>query len=388
MKIVHLCLCSSYNDGWSYQDNIIPFYHKKLGHDVTVITTPFINDKESTGYIFYKTGSYFDANGVKIIRKELRFSNKFIISKKFRLYKGLYGTLVSEKPDIIFIHCCQFLDIKYVVKFAKKNPAVRIYVDGHEDFGNSARNWLSKNILHKFIWKYCANLIEPYTTKFYGVLPARVDFLVDMYKLPLEKVELLVLGAEDEKVAEAKSDVTFKRQFRKKYNIEEDDFLIITGGKLDSNKPQTLLLMEAVKNLNKENVKLIVFGSVSSEYKEIFTDLLNENIQYIGWVESKETYKYFNAADLVVFPGLHSVFWEQVVGLGKPCVFRYMNGFTHVDIGGNCKFIYEDSIDEIKNIIKEIVGNNKMYEGMKKVAQEKGMEVFSYEKISERSITI
>ena len=300
MKIVHVCLCSSYNDGWSYQDNCLPYYHKKAGHEVTVITTPFINDKESSNHIFFKTGEYFDQNGVKIIRKSLRFSNKSKIAKRFRLYRGLYDTLEYEQPDILFVHGCQFLDIRYIVKYIKKNTAVKIYVDGHEDYGNSARNWLSKNILHKIIWKHCASIIEPYTTKFYGVLPARVDFLIDIYKLPKEKVELLVMGAEDEKVAVAR-DENIKRAIREEYNIREEDFLIMTGGKLDNNKPQTLLLMEAVKNINKDKVKLLVFGSVSSEYKTKLTQLLCDTVQFIGWVDSKETYKYFNAADLVVF---------------------------------------------------------------------------------------
>jgi 1,2-diacylglycerol 3-alpha-glucosyltransferase len=385
LKIVHVCLCCSYNDGWSYQDNCLPFYHKQAGHDVTVITTPFVNDKESTGYLFYKTGEYVDQNGIKIIRKALRFSNKSIISLKFRLYIGLYNSLVNECPDILFVHGCQFLDIKYIVKYAKKNPSVLIFVDGHEDFSNSSRNWLSKHILHKIIWKRCAHLIEPYTTVFWGVLPARVEFLVNMYRLPKEKVKLLVMGAEDEKVEEAK-DENLRNSIRDKYNIKKDDFLIITGGKIDKNKPQTLLLMEAVKNINRKNVKLIVFGSVIPEFKEKLTTLLCDSVQFIGWIDSKEAYKYFNAGELVVFPGLHSVFWEQVVGLGKPCVFRYMEGFTHVDLGGNCKFLYEDCIEEIMNVISDIISDKEEYKKMVHVANTKGMDIFSYRKIAQKSI--
>jgi 1,2-diacylglycerol 3-alpha-glucosyltransferase len=298
----------------------------------------------------------------------------------------LYDSLVAEQPDIIFVHGCQFLDIRYIVKYAKTNPAVKIYVDGHEDFGNSARNWLSKNVLHRIIWKHCAQLIEPYTTMFWGVLPARMDFLVNMYDLPKEKVGLLVMGAEDEKVEEAK-DENLRNSIRAKFNINQDDFLIMSGGKIDQNKPQTLLLMEAVKNINIDNVKLIIFGSVIPQLEKKFKSLLGESVQYIGWIDSKETYKYFNAADLVVFPGLHSVFWEQVVGLGKPCVFRYMEGFTHIDLGGNCKFLYKDSVEEHIRVINEIINSNDTYENMNSVAQSKGMNVFSYKKIAQKAIS-
>ena len=39
MKIVHIAPNAPYNDNWGYQDNLLPRYQKKLGHDVTVIIT-------------------------------------------------------------------------------------------------------------------------------------------------------------------------------------------------------------------------------------------------------------------------------------------------------------------------------------------------------------
>ena len=43
MKIVHLCLCSFFPDNYSYQENLLPKYHKRLGYDVEVID--YVNDK-------------------------------------------------------------------------------------------------------------------------------------------------------------------------------------------------------------------------------------------------------------------------------------------------------------------------------------------------------
>jgi 1,2-diacylglycerol 3-alpha-glucosyltransferase len=387
MKIVHLCLCGAYNDGWNYQENCISYYHKRMGNDVTIITTPFLSSTKSTDYEYFKTGEYYDENGIKIIRKELKFSKKSRLSMRFRLYIGLYDSLVDEKPDIIFVHGLQFLDIRFVVKYLKKNPNVRLYVDGHEDFRNSATNWISKHILHKIIWKYCAQLVAPYVIKFWGVTPARSDFLIEMYKLPREKVDLLVMGADDEKVKKI-SEGKSREIIRLKYDVNENDFLIITGGKIDQKKPQTLLLMEAVKNINNKNVKLLVFGSVVPELKEKFDSLICESVIYVGWADSYQTYEYFNAGDLVVFPGLHSVFWEQVVGLGKPSIFKYIEGFTHVDLGGNCKFLYEDSINEISKLINEIINDNEVYQQMNYIARSRGIEAFSYKKIAQKSIEI
>ena len=43
------------------------------------------------------------------------------------------------------------------------------------------------------------------------------------------------------------------------------------------------------------------------------------------------------------------MFWEQVAGMGIPMVCKYWEGTTHVDCGGNVKFLYRDSVEEIKS---------------------------------------
>jgi len=385
MKILHLCLANFYVDNFSYQENMLAKFHKNMGLDVEIIASLFSFDENGKGCYLIKSGSYINEYGIPVTRLEYKNS---IFSKKLRQYKDVFEAIAKAKPNIIFVHGCQFLDIKYVVKYAKNHPNVRIYVDNHADFSNSARNFLSKNVLHKIIWKSCAKKIEPYTTKFYGVLPARVDFLKNIYKISEEKIELLVMGADDEKVKEAK-DPIIRKQIREKHNVNDSDFLIVTGGKIDNAKKQILLLMEAVKRIKMDNVKLLVFGSVLNELKKDVNYLVDgDKIQYIGWIKSEESYKYFAASDLVIFPGRHSVFWEQVVGQGIPIIAKYWEGTTHIDLGGNCKFLYNDSIDEIYDMIYSLICNKKELTNMKKVAEEKGMNYFSYNEISSRAISL
>lgn len=383
MKILHICLASFYIDNYSYQENLLPKYHKKLGFEVEILASLVSFDSNGKLCLLERGSSYYNEHDILVTRLEYK---KLPISKKLRQYDNTKEAIFKAKPDVIFIHGLQFLDIKYVVMYAKKNPKVKIYVDNHADFSNSALNWVSKNILHKIIWKYSAYIIKPYTEKFYGVLPARVEFLNKIYKVPKEKIELLVMGADDEKVEEAKNE-NIKREIREKYKIKNDDFLIITGGKIDNAKRQTLLLMKAVKQIKRENVKLIIFGSVVNELKEEVNALIDGvKIQYIGWINSEDSYKYFASADLGVFPGRHSVLWEQAIGTGLPCVFKHWVGTTHVDLGGNCEFIYKDSVDEIYEILKRFINDDDHLSKMKLIAETKGMEYFSYKKISSRAI--
>lgn len=382
-KIVHIMLAGPVTDGWTYQDNLLTKYHRRLGYEVTMITSQWVWGENGKLEKFERT-DYTNENDVKVIRLPIEGKDEF--SRKFKRYYGLYAAIEGETPNILFIHGVSFCDVKTVVRYIRSHSDVRVYVDNHSDFSNSGTNWLSRNVLHKIIWKHYAQMLEPYTTKFYGVLPARVDWLIDMYGLPREKCELLVMGADDEKVLEALRPES-KTEIRQKYGICEDDFLIMTGGKIDPAKAQTLLLMDAVAQIDNPKVKLIVFGSVTKDLqKKVKERCVEDKVFYIGWVKSDDSYKYFAAADLVVFPGRHSVFWEQVAGLGIPMICKYWDGTTHVDLGGNVEFVMADSIDELVEALIKIINDKKYYNEMLKTAQNKAKSVFSYENISIKSI--
>lgn len=385
LKVLNLCLGSFFIENWSYQENLLAKYYKKIGNDVTVIASCFSFNDVTKEPEFIEACEYINKDGVRIRRIEYLSKKLSGIYKILRIYKSTYDSICKEKPDIIFIHGCQFLDILKVIKYKNKNPEVKIFIDNHADYINSATNWVSKNILHKIIWKYCARKIQPYTEKFYGVTPNRCTFLEEMYGIDKKNIELLVMGADDEKINLAKS-TDARSIIRKQLNFKDTDFVIITGGKIDKRK-NIHLLMEAINNNKNSNIRLIVFGTTNSEMADKIENLSkSKNIEYIGWIESEETYKYFSASDLAIFPGTHSVLWEQAIGSGLPCIFKKWENMTHVDVGGNCLFLKEDSIEEIENTIDQVIDNKDLYNCMKKISMEKGKEIFSYEKIARRSI--
>lgn len=207
----------------------------------------------------------------------------------------------------------------------------------------------------------------------------------NVYKLPPEKTELLVMGADDERVKEALCDKVNLR-IRNKYNINKDDFLIVTGGKIDLAKRQTILLMEAVKEIKDSKVKLLVFGSVVDELKDKVKQMCDgKKIKYIGWANEEQSYEYFASADLVVFPGRHSVYWELVAGLGKPMLVKHWEGTTHVDVGGNCEFLYKDTVEEIKSKVLELIENKEEYNHMINASRNNNKK-FLYSQIAKKSI--
>ena len=382
MKIVHICLCGAMTDGLNYQENIITKYHRRMGFEVTIIASQYVWSPEGKKVLTERT-NYRNADDVKMIRIPIRYGT---VDNRLKLYPDLYRTVECEAPDILFIHDCQFLDVRTLAKYLRKHPNVKAYVDNHVDYINGAHGWLSKNILHKGLWRYCAHRIEPYVTKFYGVLPARVDFLKELYALPDEKCALLVMGGDDELVQRA-AQPQIREELRARYGIAKNDFLIMTGGKINAYRPQTLSLLEAVRRIQCDHVRLIVFGSISDDLKERVESLTDgRTIQRIGWVQAEDSYKYFAAADLVVFPGGHSVFWEQVAAQGIPMLVKDWIGMHHVDLGGNVRFLKESTTEEIQLAIEDLIAHPEEYRQMKSVAVEKGMKEFSYARIAERAI--
>lgn len=389
MKIVHVCLLSFYTDGFTYQDNLLTKYHRRDGNDVTIITSKlcFGNGNSIT---IDNRDNYVNENGIKVIRLNSKYDknyNRNSFKSKFNRFYRLFDSINKEKPDIIFIHGVSFIDIKSIVKYLKTNPNVKVFVDNHSDYSNSATNFISKFVLHRIIWRHYAKMIEPYTLKFYGVLPARVDFLIDNYGLPKNKCELLIMGADDDFVFET-SNTQMINSLKKKLNILPKDFVIVTGGKIDFAKKQTLILMKAIKELNNcnFNIKLLIFGSIDSNISEKFNNLCDNNIIYLGWANQVDSYRYFSIADLVCFPGRHSVYWEQVVSIGKPMLCKYWEGTTHVNIGGNIEYLYNDSIDEIKEKIAFIISDKNKYKNMLSAANKVEKNDFLYSRIAKKSI--
>ncbi len=383
MKILHICLASFYIDNYSYQENVLPRMHKKMGHDVQILasTETFI-DGNSLGYV--KPATYKNEDDILVIRIPYAKGIPHKLATKLRIYPDFTEYLEKFMPDLIFLHDVQFLSIRQIVNYAKKHK-VRIIADGHADFSNSARSILSRWILHGCVYYPIIKMAEPYIERFYGTLPARVEFFKKVYHIPDEKVSFLPMGVDDD-LAYSSSNERVRKEIRNQYGVKESDFLIVTGGKIDVAKTQTLLLMEAINRIDDMRIKLLIFGSVSKELKKQFDDKCGNHIVYAGWATVEQSYKFFSASDLVVFPGRHSVYWEQAAGLGKPLVVKYWEGTTHVDLGGNALFLYDDSVIEIQKKIESIVFEDGKFEKMVKVAKKRGMEFFSYYSIAQRSI--
>lgn len=384
MKILHVCLGERYVDGYGYQENVLTKIHKQQGHDVYILasTMSLVNQKPG----FVEPAEYFSEYGIPVKRIPYVKWLPVNVASKLRLYKGTFESIAKIAPDLIFVHGASFMDVRYVARYAKEK-GIKVFVDNHGDYINSGKNWFSKNILHKIIYRSCYKQIIPVTTKFYGTLPIRNKYLIDVYKVPSNMVELLPMGI-DLSEGYGVDRVVARAEMRQKYGFSEEDFVVITGGKLEKRK-NTVELIKAIISIRNPNIKLFLFGSISDNIKEEAERLINDNktkITYGGWAKWNEINKYLLVGDLCIFPGTHSSIWEQAVGMGLPCVFKHWDNITHVDLDGNCLLLDDVSTETIAATIVELYEDKERLSVMKKIADEKGPKTFSYEVIAKRAI--
>ncbi|MBQ8739416.1 MAG: glycosyltransferase family 4 protein [Clostridia bacterium] len=382
MKIVHIAPSAPYNDYWGYQENLLPKYQKKLGHEVVIITTNLIH-KDST-IVEIEPSDYTLNDGIRVIRlKPKRYSKFRFLSRKLDRKLEVFDLLKEIKPGFIFYHGLVSSTINDVVKYKKEEGNNCVIVqDNHLDYNIGATNDSIKGRIKNWFYRRMNKKTLPYVEKVYGVTPWRKQYAKEIYNVPKEKLDVLIMGADDEKIKfSQKSQI--RNEIRKKYNVLDNEFLIVTGGKIDEKK-NIHLLIEACKTIKK--VKLLVFGSIENDIKSVIEKTLNEEfLIYVGWIPSDAVYDYFFAADLVVFPGQHSVLWEQACASKVPCLFKKWEGMDHVDNGGNSEFVSPVTVQTLRDKIEELLFSEKYYD-MREKALSNMTDIYLYSNIAKKSL--
>lgn len=108
------------------------------------------------------------------------------------------------------------------------------------------------------------------------------------------------MGSEDAK-AEASMNKERISSNRLSHGVQQKDFLIVFGGKIDKYKTRVLMLMNAVNTMPDLSVKLLVFGSIVPDMKEAVEKRCSDRVKYLGWATSDQSYDYFGMLPRAAF---------------------------------------------------------------------------------------
>lgn len=376
MKIVHICL-NAYTDGWGYQENLLSQYQMKEGHEVTIIASithlaPFLIEQEINE--IRSRGCEYVFNGIKTYRLKTSIQTTNLSVHN----PGLFRILNNIKPDIIFHHDCCPPSLIKVVLYKVFHSKVKIVVDNHADIINQSPNKVWNFVYNRIIVKLGLKLITPFVTKYYGVTPARCDYLKSPFGVPEKKISLLPIGGDTDLVDSIKES---KVELRRKYRLPVDGRIIVSGGKMGIDKG-TDSLINAFKSLREGNseLSLVLFG----KFSDIETEKLakeSEGVFVEGWCDRQKTIELLKLADVACWPIHHTTLIEDALACATPLVLRKTGNTIHT-VDGNGILIENGTEKELYNAIS-IILHAGLYNNFKNSA-EKMREKFGYHNISKQ----
>lgn len=303
MKIVHCCLSNFYVDGYSYQENELVAQNIKDGHDVTVIasTETFGSDGRLT---YLQPGEYFGADGARVVRLPYRHFLPQAVMRKLRIHLKVLDLLIFLKPDAILFHGTCGWELNTVARYKKSNPSVRLYVDSHEDFNNSARSWSSKWLLHYCYYRVILRQNLEWIEKILCVNMAAISFVNDFYGVPIEKIEFFPLGG---RVFSDQEYSVVRNEARAQYGVSADQIVFVQSGKIDSTKKLVESLITFAK-IDGSRYRFFVAGHLQEDIAEAVKALIrnDDRVLFLGWKTPDELRNLLCAADVYVQPGTQS----------------------------------------------------------------------------------
>lgn len=388
MKI--LMIIDFYGIGQQYQENLLAKYYALAGHEVHVICSTF---KDIFSY-------NNDAPGISSEYEVENDGNAIIYRTPYKIkYKNLFKVfedvsprVESIKPDLIFIHNI-ILNIHQLTDYLDRNRHARMIMDFHIDYSNAGQSWKAKHFLHGFIRKHYLNRYLKYFSAIFSIVPNSTKFLNEIYKIPLNRIQLLPLGY-DEEVSERVRATTTRNEIRKQLGIGENDFVIISGGKLVKEK-RTDVLINAIKKINRKDIHLVLFGGALSD-ADPYSVLLKEcsegvNVHFLGWLNGEQILTRMNAADLAVFPASQSVLWQQSIGMYLPLMVGDSGNQdpTYLNKNNNMIILQKEEINTevIAEKISMLLNNSELLQSMKDGAQKTAQEYLKYSKICEKTLS-
>lgn len=378
MRILHCCLSNFYIDNYNYQENVLPRFNKADGHDVLIMaSTETILNNRNLSYV--EPSEYINNDGIKVIRIPYRTFLPKIFMIKLRSYKGVLKHIDEFKPDIILFHGTAAYEIMNLAKYKKNHTNVKFFVDSHEDFNNSARNFLSKQILHRCLYKSFIHKALLWIDKILYISLESYDFLHNFYKIPNDKLEFYPLGGT---IYEGVEYQKRREKIRIELQLGENDILIVHSGKMNRNK-RTPELLHAFKKVQSNKIRLILIGDIPDDMQGIIYPLIENDtrIKFIGWKSSDVLHDYLCAADLYAQPGSQSATMQNAICCGCPVMlYPYKSHEIYVKDNG----FFVKTVEDMAEVFNTIKSKPDILKNMQEASLNVAREILDYRKLAAR----
>ena len=291
--------------------------HVRDGHVVSVIAST--ETMGSNGKLTYvQPSTYTGEEGAEVIRLPYRKLLPHAVMRKLRMHPGVYELICAKQPDVILFHGLCGWELHAVTRYKRLNPAVRLYVDSHEDSNNSARNLISRHLLHRLYYAWVIRRCMKFFDKVLCISIDVMDFVQKMYGIPLHMLEFYPLGGEvfaDDEYAQRRA------RGRLGLGAAHNQILFLQTGKMGRRK-KVVESIEAFSKTRGNQLRLILAGSIDDEIREDVVARIEKDprITFLGWKTTPELKDLLCAADVYVQPGTQSATMQMSLCARCPVV--------------------------------------------------------------------
>lgn len=353
LRIVH---CIDYfQPKLGYQETFLAKEHARAGHEVFVVTSdrynPYVYEGDAArkvlGNRVFGSG-FFNEEGIKVWRLKTLFELK---RKVWPL--GLEKKILELKPDILIMHgTVNFFTLR-VARLKKKIKNFKLINDDHMVFYASRSK---VRFLYPFFKFLFSRLLQDSVDAFVGVSQTSKMFMCDRYGIPLERITVISLGADDHLF---KYDGAARSSIRNRLSINEKDIVFIYAGKIVIEKGPHLLANAIVEiTKHRDNIKVMLVGNGLASYMdEMKQDIKKKNLEnrfmWVDAVPNNELYKYYSSADVAVWPREASLGMIEAMSCGLPIIISDTSEVTErVGRGNGLTYKGDDTSDLAKQMEK------------------------------------
>lgn len=357
----------------------------KIGHEVTVFT-PNYKRKSQKNFncldSFPLDGSKNDNQKfvIKKITPILKYGNAAFIPQIFWQLKDF---------DVIHLHYPFFgaVEIVWFLKIIKRKK-IKLIVQYHMDA--LADGLLG--IIFKFNNKFILQRIIKSADK---VIISTMDYaqnsaIKNLLKKYPEKFIEIPLGIDLERF---KSDLPIQ-DLRAKYQIKNEKVLLFVGGLDQAHYFKGLnYLIEALKLVENKNWKLIVVGDGELKQRYILQAKklnLQNNIIFVGRASDEDLPRFYNLADLFIFPstGRSEAFGLvllEAMACATPCLASNLPGVRTLIDDNNDGFLVEPkNANRLAEKINYFLDNSELIKQFGILAREKVLQKYNWKEINDQ----
>jgi len=322
----------------------------KRGHDVTILTTDLYEPKKR-----YPIKNPEIVDGVKIIRFK-NISDRLAWKYKLYLAPGIFNYLKGHLREYDLVHLQDLISLQAFLtsQFCKKSGVPYVLTAHGSVF------WLQQNkLLNQLYYKLVGTRVIKNSEKIIALTKTEIEQFKDI-GIENDKIVLIPNGIEVLGIEKIK-----RGSFRKKYNIGNDQNIILFLGRIHKIKGIHLLIQsfnEVLQKLN--NSILVIVGPNDGFLPELKNQIeklgLEDKTLITGPLYEKSKYEAYLDADIYVLPSIYETFPMTIIeacASGTPVILTNNCGISDI-IHGNAGFAVSYDKNSLKDAMMEILIDN------------------------------